>query len=161
MSEQPGRKRAPVHPAYQVTRDTALRILKPWVAWAGAAQVSSALAGEPPQAAAASTQADANSSLAMRARPRVPLVVISRGRFSAHVLPQSHVGYAGEFGAGFHEQVLPAARRARTLVHEAANLDPWVDWQHWWRSCLDDRTELAGFNARLASRIVAHHWYSK
>ena len=100
-------------------------------------------------------------TLSLATTPRVPLLVISKGQFSAPVLPESHVGYPGEFGDGFRRQVLPAVRRARTLIHENATLDPWVDWPHWWRSCLDERPELTNFNARLTSRIVANYRHSK
>lgn len=90
-----------------------------------------------------------------------PLLRLTKGRFTAHLLPESHIGSPLEFGPHFHSVVLPVARRSRTLVYEGMNGDTFPGSPYWGRTCLDRIQEASSLGAQLTSRIVANHRYSQ
>jgi len=110
-----------------------------------------------PQASRPKLTANANA----QAGPIAPLLRITKGRFSAYLLPESHIGSPFEFGPHFDLVVLPAARRSRTLVHEGLNLNTFPGTPYWGRTCLDDYPEIASLGMQLTNRIVANHRHSQ
>lgn len=93
--------------------------------------------------------------------PEIPLLVISKGRFSAYLLPESHIGFPAEFSPYFHSTVLRAARRSTTLIHEGADLDTWPESRHWGGSCIGGRPELSDLATKLVDRITVNHEHSQ
>lgn len=90
-----------------------------------------------------------------------PLLKITKGPFSAYLLPESHIGSPLEFGPYFQSVVLPAARRSRTLVNESMDGDTFPGSPFWGKTCLDSLPEASALGSRLASRIVINHRYSQ
>lgn len=90
-----------------------------------------------------------------------PFLRITKDRFSAYLLPESHIGSPLEFGPRFHSVVIPAARRSSTLVYEGLNGDTFPGSPHWGRTCLDSLPEAGAIGAQLTSRIVANHRHSQ
>jgi hypothetical protein len=93
--------------------------------------------------------------------PTPPLLKITKGSFSAYLLPESHVGSPLEFGPGFRSQVIPAARRSQTLVYEGMLLDTSPASPYWGQTCMDRNPKLVGLGSQLVSRIAAHHRHSQ
>ena len=110
-----------------------------------------------PQASRPKLTANANA----QAGPIAPLLRITKGRFSAYLLPESHIDSPFEFGPHFHSVVLPAARRSSTLIYEGLNGDTFPGAPQWGRTCLDDYPEVALLGPQLAARIVANHQHSQ
>jgi hypothetical protein len=90
-----------------------------------------------------------------------PLLRLTKGRFSAYLLPESHIGSPLEFGPYFHSVVLPAARRSRTMIYEGMNGDTFPGSPFWGQTCLDRVPEAAALRAEFASRIAANHRHSQ
>jgi hypothetical protein len=134
--------------------------LSPWVSSLAIACASVMLARETlaqPQASRPKLTANANA----QAGPIAPLLRITKGRFSAYLLPESHIDSPFEFGPHFHSVVLPAARRSSTLIYEGLNGDTFPGAPQWGRTCLDDYPEVALLGPQLAARIVANHQHSQ
>jgi hypothetical protein len=134
--------------------------LSPWVSSLAIACASVMLARETlaqPQASQPKLTANANA----QAGPIAPLLRITKGRFSAYLLPESHIDSPFEFGPHFHSVALPAARRSSTLIYEGLNGDTFPDAPQWGRTCLDDYPEVALLGPQLAARIVANHQHSQ
>ena len=134
--------------------------LSPWVSSLAIACASVMLARETlaqPQASRPKLTANANA----QAGPIAPLLRITKGRFSAYLLPESHIGSPLESGPHFDLVVLPAARRSRTLVHEGLDLNTFPGTPYWGRTCLDDYPEIASLGMQLTNRIVANHRHSQ
>lgn len=94
-------------------------------------------------------------------RATVQLLVVSKGSFSAYLLPESHIGFPPEFGPYFRSVVLGAARRSRVLVYEDSNGDTWPGSPYWGGACLSERAELAMLTPMLVERVVANRQYSQ
>lgn len=95
----------------------------------------------------------------LSAGPR--LVKISRGSFVAHILPESHYGTRAEQDEYFLRRVLPVARRAQVLVHEAAELQAFPGSPLWGRTCLDRNRALDRSSNRLVESLSKHHRFSQ
>ena len=93
--------------------------------------------------------------------PAPPLLRITKGSFSAYLLPESHVGSPLEFGPGFRSQVIPAARRSHTLVYEGMLLDTSPASPYWGQTCMDRHPDVVALGSQLVSRIAAHHRHSQ
>ena len=101
----------------------------------------------------------AGSASPLSAGPR--LVKISRGSFVAHILPESHHGTRAEQDAYFLKSVLPVARRAHVLIHEAAELQAFPGSPLWGRTCLDRNRALEPSSNRLVEILAEHHRFSQ
>lgn len=137
-----------------------LRMRHTLLAWGSAIACAAALL---PSASCARPEAG-RPTLTVESRaqagPTPPLLRIKKGRFSAYLLPESHVGSPLEAGPYFDQVVVPAARRSRTLVHERLDLGIYPGSPHWGRTCLDDHPEVAALGPQLTRRIVDHHRHS-
>jgi hypothetical protein len=77
------------------------------------------------------------------------------------VLPESHTGSRVELDRYFTTKTLPLARRSRTLISEAAQLDTNPGSPLWGRTCLDENPALSDLSREMALRIVRHNQYSQ
>lgn len=89
------------------------------------------------------------------------LVRVSRGAFTAHILPESHLGTRIEQDAYFRTRVMPAARQATVMIHEFADLQALPGSPSWGQTCLELDRALMPMSQRLIKGLLTHHRFSQ
>lgn len=88
------------------------------------------------------------------------LIKISKGDFTAHLLPALHIGFKIEFDANQKDVIHSVAEQSSTLISERAFFDFKPNSPYHGRTCLESNSGIDLLSRDLARRIVNNHPHS-